>query len=122
MLSEDEKREVEQILRDKADILSAFKNLDVAQLEQLGQDIEGFLYERQAALRKPKNTYTPRWTLAGSDINSDNAATPVGQGHAGPTLPRWIDLVSGTAYLDTSDPQMLHIAGAGGADCMFNYL
>lgn len=119
----EQQRELEQLMAQRYDILSAFRDLDRPQRELLAAEIEPFFYSRQEALRKPKNVYTPRWTLGNSstatgDINTDSSG--VQKGHAGPTLPRWIDIVSGRAWLDSTDPQMLHIQPSGaGADCMF---
>src|SRR3990167_11513675 len=104
--------EIEQIIAAKLDILSAFRDLDVSTREMLAREIEPFFYSRQEALRRPENTYTPRWTANMADVNADENS--VGKGHANPTLPRWIDHVNGSLWLDAEDPQILHIRSGGG--------
>src|SRR3990167_41408 len=119
--SPEQRVEIEQIIAAKLDILSAFRDLDVSTREMLAREIEPFFYSRQEALRRPENTYTPRWTNDGADINTDESG--VGKGHANPTLPRWIDGHSVVMWLDSDDPQILHFRpGGGGADCMFDHM
>ena len=127
MLTDNDRREIDELIAQKLDIMSAFQNLPADVQERFAIDIEPFLTARQKALRKPENTYTPRWTVDDADINtsvSGSALQADQRGHAGPTLPRWIDMVGADGWLDPDDPQMLHIraTGGAGADCMFDYL
>lgn len=121
MITPDDERRIEDMIAAKLDIMSAFRDLPEAARESIANDLGPYLYSRQQSLRKPENFYTPRWTVDMANINEDDAG--VEKGHAGPTMPRWVDIIGGTAHLDGDDPQILHFrAGGGGADCMFDYL
>ena len=121
MLTPEDKAYIDEAVATRMDIMSAFRDLPEAFKEEIAADIGAYVDQRQRALRKPENTYTPRWTVDMADINEDDAG--VEKGHTGPTLPRWVDIIGGTAHLDGDDPQILHFrAGGGGADCMFDYL
>ena len=93
MFTPEDERKIEEIVAQKLDLMSAFRALPDAAREEIARDLDAFLYSRQMALRKPENTYTPRWTQAMADINTDEAG--VQRGHTGPTLPRWVDVVGG---------------------------
>lgn len=126
-MNEQERDEIVELVTQRLDIMSAFRDLPADVQERFAQDIEPFLISRQKALRKPENTYTPRFTVDGADINTSvsGSTTQADQrGHEGVTLPRWVDLVNGDGWLDPDDPQMLHLraTGGSGADCMFDYL
>ena len=61
-MNDRDRQEVEDLIA-KLDIMSAFRELPEAAREELARDLGPYLYSRQQALRKPENTYTPRWTL-----------------------------------------------------------
>lgn len=121
MLTPQDEQRIEDLIAEKLDIMSALRDMSDEAREQIARDLEPFLYSRQEALRKPKNTYTPRVTMGMADINVDETGNL--RGHAGPTLPRWIDFVSGAAYLDDEDYSIVHVRpSGGGGDCMFNFM
>ena len=128
-LTPEDKREINDLIVTQLEAESfaaKFTNASEADREEIAHALTMFMSGRQASLRRPENTYTPRWTQDMADVNTsvENSTTISDQrGHTGPTLPRWIDQVGGHSWLDPDDPQILHFrGGGGGADCMFDFL
>ena len=103
---------IEGLIAAKTDLVTAFRNQSDQAKELIGQEIEGYLYARQRALREPENTYTPRITIGDADINVDDDG--VLRGHAGPTLPRWLNFVTGVGSLDPDDFAKVNLRVGGG--------
>lgn len=119
-LNDRDRREIDELIAQKLDLVSAFRDLPEDAREQIAEDIERYLYSRQPHLRKPENFYTPRITISDQDINTNESG--VLKGHAGPTLPRWINFIGGSGTLDNEDFAKVNISVGAGADCMFDYL
>lgn len=130
MLTDNDRKEIDERIANQLEAMSIVDLIGVTDerdREEIAGDISRFMFDRQQALRSPKNTYTPRYLLRGQDINNRTYGSYVKAdqaGHMGPTLPRIVNLDDGfEARIDEKDSQQLNIRGAGsGSDCQWDYI